>query len=78
MFSFDAERKQLSLPSSGGGGGGGSTQALTISDGKGLSAWRAKIGRIRALLVGVAKIAVTGDSWAEWRHILATPLTQML
>ena len=27
---------------------------------------------------GVAKIAVTGDSWAEWRHILATPLTQML
>lgn len=50
MFSFDVERKQLSLPSSGGGGGGGSTQALTISDGKGLSAWRAKIGRIRALL----------------------------
>lgn len=28
--------------------------------------------------MGVAKIAVTGDSWAEWRHILATPLTQML
>lgn len=50
-----------------------------ITDGIGLHAFRAKIGRAKAGVASqVAKVVLTGDSWTEWRVIAGVPISERL